>query len=291
MSELNVWNDCSPHLGHAIKRVVGAIRRYAPRGVRFVISPRDADLIIAHVVGNGELAQLERRHPEQRVVMWQYCWQTSDVADWPAVWDGCDMVATYYQLPTDNLYHTALGVDPAAFYPEPGVGKRYGIIGTGYVAETECLREAYEACRQVGLQFAHVGKDFGWGEGYEHFENVTDGVMRRLYNESYLALATRHIEGFELPAVEAAACGTPAALFDLPCYAWAKPLEPCLIWDDEPVADQLMGCLGSIHLDALEGLVDDFTPEMRSETACRLFSWARIMGAFWDEIGQRFGPE
>ncbi len=290
MSEIAVWNACNPHLGRGIQRVVEAVGRYAPEGVRFVSKRADADLIIAHVVGKGELDYLQRTHAEQRVILWQYCWHTSDVADWRAVWDGCDLVASYYRLPTDKLYHTPLGVDPEVFYPMAEVPKTVGIVGTGYVAETECLREAYEACRELGLPFAHIGQDFGWGEGYVHLESVADDVMRRLYNQSYLALATRHIEGFELPAVEAAACGTVPVLLDLPCYRWAEPLCPVWIDPQQDVRGQLVDQLHAARL-----FVDSngWTERRMAlgATAHTLFHWQRIMGAFWDEVGQRFGPE
>lgn len=279
MSTFRVWNACSPHLSRSIKRVVKAIRDYAPEGVVFVSDPNEADIQIVHLVGKGELAQIKAKH----VVLWQYCWQTSDVPDWRALWRRCDIVVSYLDLPAGNLLRLPLGVDPEVFYPDlEGLdGARYGLIGIGYVAETEALREGYEACQSLGLLFAHVGCDFSWGGVYRHFENISDDLLRSLYNRSRFALATRRVEGFELPALEAAACGTRPICFDTPGYRrWFNDFA-LFIPEDDRVRDSLLSILLS------QSKASRLTSEERKSVVSR-YGWETVMRRFWSEVYGRY---
>lgn len=275
---VTVWNACKAHLSRAVRRVVSESSKHAPEWIEFTPRREDADWLIAHVVGSGEIEDLQREHDDQRVIMWQYCHKTADVADWPAVWADVDMVASYYDLPTDRLYQTPLGVDMDVFYPMD-VEKRYGIMATGYVAETECLREAYEACVALGVDFCHVGQDFDWGEHYCHFENVPDATMCRLYNESHLALATRRVEGFELPALEAAACATEFTCLDMADYRrWFAPLRAHWIDPRVPVQPQLTYLLSQLL--KARGAT-------RPATILSTCTWRHVMAEFWAEAERR----
>ena len=281
---MNVWNDCNPVLGRGIKRVVRQCRRQAPPGIRFVAERCDAELVIDHAV-DADVMDWPVAEGARRVV-WQYTHKTSPEQDWPRLWNAVDMVASYLELPTPKLYRTTLGVDPTLFYPEPETAKRYGILATGYVAETEFIREAYEACLLLDLDFCHLGPDFGWGSHYCRFEDVSEAAMRGLYNGSYLALGARQVEGFELPALEAAACGTTALRLRLPCYDWwARPYDN-LCW--RALSPRAMGnprrLAALIAQERARFAHDGRRRAQRSAAVARDFAWEAVMGRFWREV-------
>ena len=285
---IKVWSACARHLSHSIRRVVQHLMLYRPDWAQYVRDRDDADVVIDHAVDNNWLPIRD----DQQHVFWQYTYETSPTTreEWEVAWERALMVASYLPLPTDRLHLTPLGAAPNVFGPMASAKKRYGYLATGYVADSECIDLAYQACVEVGLPLMHVGGDLKLGppDKYVNVEGITDLELCTLYNESYLALATRKEEGFELPAVEAAMCGVPAVMLDLPCYRrwfdglvfWAAPNNT---WQE--MIRLLWQASQSNHPghELARPLIGE---RLRAEAIDR-FSWRPIIENFWDVLEAR----
>jgi glycosyltransferase involved in cell wall biosynthesis len=120
-----------------------------------------------------------------------------------------------------NAFVTPWGYDPDKFY-NMCLPRDYLVMATGYVAETEFIREVYEAARRAGGRMIHVGGDVGIRDvdNYERREGISDDEMLMLYNRSVYVNAMRDTVGFEVVGVEGLACGCTPIYLDLPCYRY-----------------------------------------------------------------------
>jgi len=181
-----------------------------------------------------------------------------------------------------SLYRTPWGYDPRTFYPE-NAEKRYVVLTTGYVAETECIDVIYDVTRRLSLPMVHVGgvevllacrRRFGPHSCFKRFENIPDSRLRRLYSESVFTNAMRQHIGFEVVGVEGYACGSIPLYLDLPCYRdWFDGMAIFV----RP--DNIREELERIFTD--EGIRRNFRfkPELLER-----FKWGNIAPKIWDAI-------
>ena len=241
---MKIFAEVRPYtLSQSIHRVYNALKIYKPSDVEFTGIPEEADLCFLHVVGVGSLGQLSHIPLEKQVFI-QYCYLTTEEwyrSEWPNTWSKVNHVFSYYNLPSiiqqsmNNFTLIPMGYNPAVFNYMP-TEKRYLCLVTGYVSESEYIREVYDACVELGGDCVHVGPDFGWGKHYVNFNGISDAAMCSLYRQSRWVAGMRISEGFELPALEGLACGIPAIILDMPCYRdwygesndvyWVNPSEP-----------------------------------------------------------------
>ncbi len=138
-----------------------------------------------------------------------------------------------------NLIPIHLGVDGERFSSkkredDSAICHRYGLsepyllfVGTREPRKNlTTLLSAYATARQRGfhLPLAIVGR-YGWmeesrpdGQGVQWLGHIPDGDLPALYRGASAFLAPSLYEGFDLPPVEALACGTPAIVSDIPVH-------------------------------------------------------------------------
>jgi glycosyltransferase involved in cell wall biosynthesis len=285
--------ECRPAtLGRGLHRVAHALARYAPPEIEIVRTPEEADLIVLHVIGHGSLDGWAFRD-DQKIAAIQYCLLTTEDSRpeaWLPFWQRCTAVWSYYDLfdymlkrehlltpdPPFNFYHAPLGVDGDVFFPATPARKRYSIGTSGYVAETEGVKECYAACRALGRDLFHLGPPLGLGTGVLYMHNIGDDDVAELWSQCSFVAGLRRIEGFELPALEGLACGSRPIVFDAPHYR--KWFGEHAEYVPEVGFDEVVEAIKEI----LSKPVRPVTPAERSHVL-DTFDWKTLVHGFWQE--------
>jgi glycosyltransferase involved in cell wall biosynthesis len=273
-------------LSRSLHRVAAALAKHAPPWATVVPRDSDADVVVHHMIGlTGWAEQLARDTAAgRRYVAIQYCLRTTEdprPEAWLPIWRGAALVWSYYDLEAwagASDFHSLispLGVDGDVFIPY-NVPRQYRIGTSGYVAETEGVQEAYDACVRTGGRQFHLGP-IDLGPAMSFAMGVTDPELAQQWSACDYVAGLRRGEGFELPALEGLACGARAVCFDAPHYRR---------WYGEH-ADYIPEGGADAVTDALASL---FTGPTRRVTQAErdhvvdVFSWPRIAGAFWDAL-------
>ena len=99
------------------------------------------------------------------------------------------------------------------------------------------------------------------GPGYISYHNIPDERLRLIYSQSKYCIGMRHVEGFEMPIIEGAACGCIPITLDLECYRhWYEELPALFIDPTLDVEEQLRNIK---NLDL--GIVPDMSNVQRFE--------------------------
>jgi glycosyltransferase involved in cell wall biosynthesis len=116
------------------------------------------------------------------------------------------------------------GVDHLAPAPPPSGSPHY-LLAVGALEPRkapELLVRAFTRARAAGLGaelwFAGEGRVAVGGEGVRALGPRDDDDLASLYSGALALVMPSWLEGFGLPPLEAAACGTPAIISDLPVY-------------------------------------------------------------------------
>ncbi|TML01160.1 MAG: glycosyltransferase family 4 protein, partial [Actinobacteria bacterium] len=123
------------------------------------------------------------------------------------------------------------GVDHLSHAPAPADGPAAGGGRAGYFLSVgaleprkapELLAAAHQRARSAGLRaelwFAGEGRIAVSGEGIRKLGVPHDEKLASLYSGALALVMPSWLEGFGLPPLEAAACGTPSIVSDLPVY-------------------------------------------------------------------------
>ena len=274
-------NITKPYLSNALRRIEGGILSTMPPTYRIASYIEDADLIIAPVVNYRDILHI----PLEKTVIMQLCFKTAGTGSggnwgshdtwWQSVWGKSYRVVSYYDLPCDDYLRMPLGYNPKLFYNR-GLEKKFKAIVTGFMdgPNGEEIESVYKAFGNI----VHVGNNFELGEGYHHFVGVTDAEMATLYNQSEFVVALRHIEGFEFPVIEGAACGAIPIVFDMECYThWFESISYA-ISPEEDIVHQLRDAdvfFESWDVSGKPIIVDEFYKQ---------FTWDNVMKPFWEYI-------
>lgn len=183
-----------------------------------------------------------------------------------------------------HFYHAPMGVDGGIFYPAAG-SKKFTVGTSGYVAESEAVRECYDAAvARTGGRMFHLGPNQRLGEGVTYAHHIPDAKLAECWSACRYVAGLRRGEGFELPALEGLACGARAVCFDAPHYR---------DWFGEH-AEYVPEADAAAVTDALEALFRgpyrQVTPQERDHVA-RQFSWARIAEGFWAALAESLQRE
>lgn len=275
------------HLSRGLHRVADALTRHAPDWAEIVADPAKADLLVYHVIGFGSLPPL----PDllrQNYALVQYCLRSTEdptPAAWLPVWRGAKAVWSYYNLDefageaagSFPFYYASLGVDTEVFRPGPLVRTSF-IIGTsGYIAETEGVRECHAAARLVNRKQFHLGPDLELGPGVSYMLDVPDSLVADAWGRCAFVAGLRRCEGFELPALEGLACGARPVVFDAPHYRrWYGGHAEYVA---EGPADRLVADLA----DLFSRPVRTVTAAERAAVAVE-YDWGRIAARFWERL-------
>ncbi len=294
MKPLRVYLDVPVQFGIGIKRAAAALIHYRPDGIEIVHDLKSADFAIFHVIGWGFLNEakdfIESGKP---YAMMQYCWRTSENSDpsaWMPYWDAAKAIWSYYRIPEfadspvyhNRLYFAPMGVDAERFIMlDPPKPRRFALLTSGFVAETEGVFEALEACRRAGRVQFHLGPMFErFCEYPKHVEsamNVGESALVSLYNQSERVAGLRRCEGFEMPALEGLLCGARAVCFDAVHYRdWFGDHADYV---REGTYDELVDDLTQL----LQTPARAVSVDERAELVSR-FDWSKLVPAFWERV-------
>lgn len=280
-------------LSRAMDRVAYAMRRYAPPMISIVDHPTLADLVVLHTIGYPETVDTIKwlTAQGQRYAIIQYCLRTTQqpsTRQWAPLWSEADVVWSYYDLKAMcredetifedvNFYISPLGADASVF--QQGYGARtFTILTSGYVAETEGVREAAEAVHRVGGKQFHLGPNLNLnGTQTQYALGISDVALAKAYQSSQFVAGLRRCEGFEMPAAEGLLCGARPIMFDRPHYRR---------WFDGFAEFIPEGTVAEVT-DSLEKLFrDGARPVTQAErmAASDYFSWESIVEGFWERV-------
>jgi D-inositol-3-phosphate glycosyltransferase len=253
----------------------------------------EAEVVLIHTIGYPEtvdaIARCKMR--KQKIVLAQYCLRTTQepkTTAWIPLWRECDVVWSYYDLPSlcgedgcdwpSNVQFvmTPLGCDPNVFYPIPGlegVKKTYLIASSGYVQQTECLAEINRAVDLNSGQQFHLGPNLGMPNCYWQ-NGLDDYTLCSFYNSCQYVAGLRRIEGYEMPVVEGLLCGARPIVFDRPHYRrWFNEFA---VFIPEGTVREVTQALTAV-------LAQPAQPVTLAERqlALRRFSWPTIARTVW----------
>ncbi len=193
------------NLSNCFRRIKDAISKHVK-----IVKEKDADIVIILAIGPDSVKKFDLP-----TVLWQLTYLTSGGQEaWVEKWKEVDFVTSYLRLPIDYL-RMPLGYDPNMFYVETDK-KAYDALTTGYLDG-----ERGEYISDVIKIFdspIHIGGKIDTDSFYIHQEKISDEEMREAYNRTKYTFSLREYEGFELPIVEAAACGSVPIYLDMECY-------------------------------------------------------------------------
>ncbi len=275
-------------LSIGIQRVASALERHAPDWVEIVDNPKEADLWIVHVIGHGSME--EAKDFGGAIAMVQYCLLTTEDSRpeaWLPYWQRSKAVWSYYDLqsylqerraPTlSNFYYAPLGVFGGSFKPEMPIRKRFLIGTSGYVADTEGVKECHAVARALDREMFHLGPDLKIGNGIVYVKGCPDDVLGALWSQCSWVAGLRRIEGFELPVLEGLASGSRPICFDAPHYRnwFGEHAE----YVPEVGFDDLVGHLSHV----MTRPVRQVTAAERTEVL-RKFNWETLAKGFWEAV-------
>jgi D-inositol-3-phosphate glycosyltransferase len=288
-------------LSRAMTRVSEALVEYAPtpipneaESVYVVDNIHEADLVVLHVVGEEgitEAAKLKAAGKKYAVI--QYCLRTTqkpNTSDWLETWRNAECVWSYYDLLElcgedcnvggFNFYYAPLGVDTESFRHWPSVPKKFTILTSGYVVESECVKEASEAVKAIGGKMYHLGPKLINEPHVTSALGIDDDTLAQMYSRSKYVAGLRRGEGFELPAAEGLLCGARPICFDRPHYRkwFGEFAEFIPEGSSEEVTEALKWAFRR-----------DYNPVTEHEInkAKALFNWPSIIGGFWQRVLKR----
>ncbi len=272
----------------SIQRITKALATYSP--VEIVNDAREADIVVHTVIGVGNFAatpidQIIANEVAngQRYAIIQCCLMSTEEKRpdfWKPLWEGADCVWSYLDLrafaPTYsfNFHYAPLGVD-TVFY-DRNLPREITMVTTGYVAESEGVREVSEAVRRVGGIHVHVGPNFNLGDHSQTMFEVNDETMARLYSRSKYVAGLRRDEGFELPAAEGLICGARPIMFDAPHYRQWFGVNSDYVPEDN----------FEVVTSAIESILRNppYVSGPEKESAAGKFNWSKVVGQFWNRV-------
>lgn len=252
-------------------RVRQQIQATSPEWAEIIIGEGMADAQIILAIGASGMSDLVERTP---TVMLQLCYESAHGGTkefWDEIWSKCLMVGSYFNLKAPNFIRFPMGYDPSMFYRDDNVSKRYDAIVFGDMEGPEEIKSVVEAFDVV----AHIsGVDLGLGIGYITYNNIPDDRLRSIYQQSKYCIGLRHVEGFEMPIIEGAACGCIPITFDLECYRhWFDGMA--LFLDPD----------GDIRKQLSE--IDGFSAQKtHSEDRVKKFEQQTAWKPFWDKLAE-----
>lgn len=274
---------------HAMVRVADALIRHKPKDVEIVRSASAADLTVLHVIGPGSFEGVDLTRPHAII---QYCFKSAGLPldAWPLIWAQAKLVWSYYDLDQYtklpiNFYYAPLGVDPTFTQDyKPGF-RDVDVMTSGYVSGpiSEAIAEVATAAELLGFRVLHLGPQTVEGMAPVKYRRwhavcgIDDSQLASDYRRTRLVSGLRHVEGFELPALEGLACGARPIVFDRPemrawYQDWAVFVPEC---SGEELVQRLLGVLPRLRAPISQA---------DQEEVRRRFDWEPIARRFWEGV-------
>jgi hypothetical protein len=308
---MKIYVNAPDTVSRSIFRVERALRRFAPRHIQFTDRMHEADLVVLHVIGWGSFDGVSIDFAGgQRMAVIQYCLRSTenpDPLEWERrVWSRSVCVWSYYDLGDtlrrtyggrfDNFYYAPLGVDPT-FTGGPLANPDRGdyVVTSGYVNHpaAEAISEIAYAAQRAGIGVVHLGPvpegmpaDAMIGD-WRNVHDITDTELATIYEHARWVSGLRHVEGFELPALEGLACGARPILFDRPeMRQWYRDHA---VYVPESSGEPLIARLAELfsfhkarEAQRVQGSIRGGPVEPEEVFAVRTaFGWRTIIDGFW----------
>ncbi len=278
MNKIKIFEYQHPSWGIAFKRISEALRAHAPDWVEWT-NYDDADIMIVHVVGAGELEMCSK--PKPKVII-QQCYFTAGAPDIDYIqyWEKALLTVSFHDLTkyTDRKFSfLALpwGADPDVFTLTNKGHRSIKVLATGHVADTEGIDKLHEAVQQTGHVLYQTGSHFGWPrKNYTNLPFMDDKDFSEILNATQYVSALRFIEGFELMAIEGLMCGARPIVPNDPTYDWYR---------EHAVTIDRNGDITSQLVNILKNEPTPVTEEERKMIVDR-FSWNRIISDLFNKI-------
>lgn len=274
---MRVYLTPPTNLSRAMFRVSDRLKAFAPEGIQ-IVKDRP-DLAVLHVIDSEGVPEIVDQYLDAgvKVAIIQYCIDSARNSDrkfWKAIWEKCELVWSYYDLPdAPRFYKSPLGTD----HRGSKLAKSALAISSGYVPASECLEEVAYAVAANGQAMFHVGPELGLPGDVQYYYDISDLQLSKLYSMSHYVTGLRRCEGFELPLAEGLVCGARPVTFDRPHYrAWFSEFAE-FIPEGSPteVAEAL-----KVLFSAPPRAVSDEEIAL----ARKRFNWETICKGFWERV-------
>ena len=207
-----------------------------------------------------------------------------NTSDWRELWQNAAIVWSYYDLfelckedgvPHNfNFYYSPLGVDEVFKRTKLNKKKNYVIASNGQGYLTESVRECILAATEVNKKVFHLGPKVTNKPGVEFSNEMPDSDLAKKYSECEFVSGLRRTEGFELPVIEAFACGARPIVFDMPHYrAWFNDFA---IFIPEEGREKVIQSLVEIFKKGAKTVTKKEIDEV-----IKRFDWDKIVKGFW----------
>jgi len=281
----------TPSDDRAIRRVVYALRYYAPVDVVIKDDYADARTIILHVFGRRDA--IERKvekilNDKKQYAVIQYCVRSTiypHTSDWIDIWNNAKAVWSYYDLyglcQEDNIehnfnfYHAPLGVDPV-FRKSYDGQKIFKIMSHGRAWTTESIREIGWAAKNTNNLVLHLGS-INRRNWIKSITGISDCSLAHMYGLCDYVAGLRRTEGFELPVIEGLVCGARPIVFDRPHYR--KWFNKWAIFIEENSREDVIKSLEDVFLAECKPVSENEIFE-----AIKFFDWHKIIHGFWRSL-------
>ncbi len=275
---------------HAMLRVAAALERYAPDPIEVTRNADQADFRVIHAIGPGLFHGVDENQPHAII---QYCLESAgyDALRWSLIWQRAQLVWSYYDLVPRGggqlfeFYHAPLGVDDAFVRATPNGQKRpIGAMSSGYVSgpSAEAIEEVALAAHAVGIPVVHLGPQSVEGmkarpANWSAVIGISDVELADLYLHTEWVSGLRHVEGFELPALEGLMCGARPFVFDRPdMHQW---YDEHAVFVPECCGEPLIAELTELFRHKPVGVSDAERAKIADT-----FNWERIATGFWERL-------
>lgn len=283
----------------AMVRIAAALRSSMPAHYIEVGTIADADLVVLYVISDDAVpyaASLLDANKQYAVV--QCCYVTAATGstvityDWQVMWSHAAAVWSYLGLPFKHYLHMPLGVDDVFRQSEiiAGATDRHLVLTTGYVNGDGCeaISDVWRAAGVVPrVSPLHIGparvEGMSEPDDWLSVTDITDTHMLQLYRKARFVSGLRYIEGFELPAAEAACCGATPIVFDQPDMRWWY--GDLAIFVPETGGESLVSTLSTIFSQSYDRLR---LGAHKIAAARTRFDWSILCGRFWAEINRKY---
>lgn len=275
---------------YCYKRIISELEKYAPPGITFVDTPEKADMAILHV--NGRFNQFTRMAKQfNKYIVMQYCLRSTRnprTETWKELWDNSQFVFSYYDLDYEiaqdgntwkiqNFLHSPLGADDTVFNMDNRKENEFVILtcGNEHYLKTESILDVVQAASRAGKRMYHLGTDMSLDADVTYGKEISDKELANVYKSCRFVSGLRHVEGFEMPAVEGIFCGARPILFDTRNYRqWYEPWA-IFIPEKKNVVHEL--------IKLFEGNILPIKQQERQEAVYR-FNWKDIATNFWKRV-------
>jgi len=179
-------------------------------------------------------------------------------------------------------YFAPMGADPRVF--RLGTGPRpVGIVTSGFVSGSiaEAIEEVAEAAYETDLTVFHLGPDKIVGmqprmePTWSSAHGISDFRLSQTFAMSKWVSGLRHVEGFEMPALEGLLCGARPIVFD-------RPEMRHWFGDHAMFVPECSGQDLIIRLIAILGSAPKPVSFEERATVVERFSWSSVAKGFWD---------